>query len=138
MKTVSLLFLERNLFDRFLVFSCRQKRAIWKYLTERAAIAARWTWLQSQISDLEYRIRQHSDLHKKVRSQKCPVELEGPSPPQSVPSSPNAVNGYRGQLPGASPVSGKSSEVPVNGECFRFTWINSTVYGCGYRFALTS
>lgn len=90
---------------------------------ERAAIAARWTWLQSQISDLEYRIRQHGDLHRKVRAAKCPVELDGGGvggAPQGVAlpsSSPTgAVNGYRGQLPGASPVLGKSSEVPANGE----------------------
>lgn len=94
----------------------RQKRAIWKYLTERAAIAARWAWLQAQIADIDYRIRLHTDLHKKIRSIKCPVELEGPSPPHSVPSSPSAVNGYRGQLPGASPLSGKSTDVPANGK----------------------
>lgn len=114
---------------------CRQKRAVWKYLTERAAIAARWTWLQAQISDLEYRIRQHSDLHKKIRATKCPVELEGASPPQSVPSSPSAVNGYRGQLPGASPISGKSTEVPANGKwsLFVFFWfdLNDKIYFLG-------
>ncbi|XP_022919364.2 KAT8 regulatory NSL complex subunit 1 [Onthophagus taurus] len=84
------------------------KRASWKYLQERASIAARWTWLQAQISDLEYRIRQHSELHKTIRHSKGPVQLGYENPP-SFPSSPTtttptggaaAVNGYRGQLPG--------------------------------------
>ncbi|KAK9730597.1 hypothetical protein QE152_g14445 [Popillia japonica] len=85
------------------LFSLRQKRAAWKYATERAAIAARWTWLQAQISDLEYRIRQHSELYKQIRSSKGAVKLGDESPPHSVPTSPNILNGYRGQLPGASP-----------------------------------
>lgn len=91
----------------------RQKRAAWKYATERATIAARWTWLQAQISDLEYRIRQHSDLHRTIRSNKGTVSLGGTSPPHSVPTSPTFVNGYRGQLPGSSPLS--KSDSPANG-----------------------
>ncbi|XP_018324229.1 KAT8 regulatory NSL complex subunit 1 [Agrilus planipennis] len=78
-----------------------QKRAAWRYSTDRAAIASRWTWLQAQIADLEYRIRQYADLQKLVRANKGPVLLEGE---HEVPSSPSAVNGYRGQLPGASPL----------------------------------
>ncbi|KAK9871203.1 hypothetical protein WA026_011484 [Henosepilachna vigintioctopunctata] len=83
-----------------------QKRALWKYSTDRAAIAARWTWLQVQISDLEYRIRQHTSLHRQVRATKGAVLLDGENPtsssPPRVPFSPTALNGYRGQLPGAS------------------------------------
>ncbi|KAJ8921484.1 hypothetical protein NQ315_003102 [Exocentrus adspersus] len=84
-----------------------QKRAVWKYSTERAAIAARWTWLQAQIADLEYRIRQHTDLHKQIRTNKGAVQLGGTGPPSAVPSSPTTVNGYRGQLPGSSPLTAK-------------------------------
>ncbi|GJQ77628.1 hypothetical protein Trydic_g12756 [Trypoxylus dichotomus] len=91
-----------------------QKRAAWKYATDRAAIAARWTWLQAQISDLEYRIRQHSELYKQIRSSKGAVKLGDESPPHSVPTSP-VLNGYRGQLPGASPSSTKTVESPING-----------------------
>lgn len=87
-----------------------QKRSLWKYSTDRAAIAARWTWLQSQITDLEYRIRQHTELHKKIRSTKGAIQLGGVSPPPphlvgtsvSSPPTTGAVNGYRGQLPGSS------------------------------------
>ncbi|XP_050293244.1 KAT8 regulatory NSL complex subunit 1 isoform X2 [Anthonomus grandis grandis] len=98
-----------------------QKRALWKYSTDRAAIASRWTWIQSQISDLEYRIRQHTELHKKIRAAKGAVKLGEVivrSPPVQSESeiaghhdygvSPistdasTAINGYVGQLPGAS------------------------------------
>lgn len=40
--------------------------------------------------------------------------LGGASPPRSVPTSPSAVNGYRGQLPGSSPISSKM-ESQANG-----------------------
>ncbi|KAJ8982338.1 hypothetical protein NQ317_009454 [Molorchus minor] len=89
-----------------------QKRALWKYSTERASIAARWTWLQAQIADLEYRIRQHTDLHKQIRGSKGAVQLIGPSPPSptAIPSSPTTVNGYRGQLPGSLSFAAKSAD----------------------------
>lgn len=40
-------------------------------------VISRWTWLQAQVSDLEYRIRQHGELHKQLRSTK--TSLLGPS-----------------------------------------------------------
>ncbi|KAL8164697.1 UNVERIFIED_CONTAM: hypothetical protein K2H54_002747 [Gekko kuhli] len=42
---------------------------------ERAAIICRWTWLQAQVSDLEYRIRQQTDVYKQLRASKGPVVL---------------------------------------------------------------
>ncbi|KAK4881282.1 hypothetical protein RN001_004601 [Aquatica leii] len=87
-----------------------QKRAAWRYAVERAAIASRWTWLQAQISELEYRIRQYSDLHKQIRMSKGAVMLGGSSPQYNMSVSPTVVNGYRGQLPGASPLSSKPME----------------------------
>ncbi|KAF5270979.1 hypothetical protein FQA39_LY08282 [Lamprigera yunnana] len=96
-----------------------QKRAAWRYAVERSAIASRWMWLQSQISDLEYRIRLCTDLHKQIRMNKGAVTLGGSSPPH-ISVSPTIVNGYRGQLPGASPLSSKSTETAngavANGE----------------------
>ncbi|KAJ8948936.1 hypothetical protein NQ314_008314, partial [Rhamnusium bicolor] len=96
-----------------------QKRSLWKYSTERATIAARWTWLQAQIADLEYRIRQHTDLHKQIRANKGAIQLGGSSPPATtVPSSPTTINGYRGQLPGSSPLSSKAMDnTSTNGTC---------------------
>lgn len=92
-----------------------QKRAAWRYATERAAIASRWTWLQGQISDLEYRIRQYSEFHKQIRMGKGAIMLGGMSPPHSVPSSPTVINGFRGQLPGASQLAVKPFENTANG-----------------------
>jgi KAT8 regulatory NSL complex subunit 1 len=44
-------------------------------------VASRWTWLQAQVSDLEYRIRQQSEIYKQIRHTKGPVLLgEQPSP----------------------------------------------------------
>lgn len=39
------------------------KRAAYRWSRDRAKIASRWTWLIAQISDLEYRIRQHQELY---------------------------------------------------------------------------
>jgi len=49
------------------------------WASERAMIASRWTWLQAQVSDLEYRIRQQSDLYRQLRSLKGAVMLHDPS-----------------------------------------------------------
>lgn len=89
-------------------------RAAWRWAQERARLASRWNWLTAEISDLEYRIRQHTDLHNQLRKSKGPVMLLRPvsdkeggvvASEASVPvtdstASPTAVNGYRGLLPG--------------------------------------
>ncbi|NXU56805.1 KAL1L protein, partial [Turnix velox] len=48
----------------------------WKWLADRARIGSRWTWLQAQISELEYKIQQLTDLHRQIRSTKGMVILE--------------------------------------------------------------
>ncbi|EFN65269.1 Uncharacterized protein KIAA1267 [Camponotus floridanus] len=68
------------------------KRAAWRYAQDRAGVASRWTWLQAQISDLEYRIRQHNDLQRQIRAAKGLVVLENAE----------TVNGYSGALPGST------------------------------------
>ncbi|XP_041979871.1 KAT8 regulatory NSL complex subunit 1 isoform X2 [Aricia agestis] len=67
-----------------------EKRALWSWQKKRASIASRWCWLQVQVQELEYKIRQHNELHKQVREAKGPVEFEG----EPV--------GYSGSLPGES------------------------------------
>ena len=54
---------------------CRQERCEWKWAKSRCEIASRWTWLQAQVSDLEYRIRQHSEIHRQIRTKKGDVRL---------------------------------------------------------------
>ncbi|KTG04115.1 hypothetical protein cypCar_00014271 [Cyprinus carpio] len=57
------------------------RRAEGRFARERATIISHWTWLQAQISDLEYRIRQQVDIYRQLRASKGPVELGdfGPS-----------------------------------------------------------
>lgn len=54
-----------------------EKRALWSWQRARASIASRWCWLQAQLQELEYKIRQHNELHKQVREAKGAVEFEG-------------------------------------------------------------
>ncbi|NXN06545.1 KAL1L protein, partial [Indicator maculatus] len=48
----------------------------WKWLADRARIGSRWTWLQAQISELEYKIQQLTDLHRQIRATKGMVTVE--------------------------------------------------------------
>lgn len=80
----------------------RAKRAAWRWARERSAIASRWTWLLAQISDLEYRIRQHNELYQQIKKTKGPVVLEGAAEEIPPPPEQSSVNGYRGILPGSS------------------------------------
>ncbi|XP_048451791.1 KAT8 regulatory NSL complex subunit 1-like [Rhincodon typus] len=52
-----------------------RRRSEWRWAMERAAIVNRWTWLQAQVSDLEYRIRQQTDIYRQIRANKGPVVL---------------------------------------------------------------
>ncbi|XP_071317997.1 KAT8 regulatory NSL complex subunit 1 isoform X7 [Trachinotus anak] len=61
------------------------KRAESRYTVERAAIISHWNWLQAHISDLEYRIRQQTDIYRQIRASKGSVELGGVAP-SAVPA----------------------------------------------------
>ncbi|XP_014473264.1 PREDICTED: KAT8 regulatory NSL complex subunit 1 [Dinoponera quadriceps] len=81
------------------------KRAAWRYAQDRAGVASRWTWLQAQISDLEYRIRQHNDLQRNIRATKGLVILDNAE----------TVNGYSGALPGSTGrYNSSESELPAS------------------------
>ncbi|KAA0705926.1 NSL complex subunit 1 [Triplophysa tibetana] len=60
------------------------RRAEGRYAVDRAAIISRWNWLQAQVSDLEYRIRQQTDIYRQIRSSKGSVQLGESSMCQSV------------------------------------------------------
>ncbi|KAI1884133.1 hypothetical protein AGOR_G00223310 [Albula goreensis] len=60
------------------------RRAEGRYALERASIISHWNWLQAHISDLEYRIRQQTDIYRQVRSNKGLIVL-GDSAPCEVP-----------------------------------------------------
>ncbi|XP_077358007.1 KAT8 regulatory NSL complex subunit 1-like [Festucalex cinctus] len=59
------------------------KRAESRYTLERAAIISHWNWLQAHISDLEYRIRQQTDIFRQIRASKGSVELGGAGPQET-------------------------------------------------------
>ncbi|KAL4709539.1 hypothetical protein ACJJTC_007270 [Scirpophaga incertulas] len=89
-----------------------EKRALWSYQKARASIASRWWWLQAQVQELEFKIRQHTDLQQQVREVKGPVEFEG----EPV--------GYEGSLPGADLTNGPDTETcarvrPLRRETFK-------------------
>ncbi|XP_030065633.1 KAT8 regulatory NSL complex subunit 1-like protein isoform X2 [Microcaecilia unicolor] len=48
----------------------------WVWLVDRARVGSRWTWLQAQISELEYKIQQLTDIHNQIRATKGMVILE--------------------------------------------------------------
>ncbi|XP_062451441.1 KAT8 regulatory NSL complex subunit 1 isoform X2 [Rhea pennata] len=82
-----------------------RRRAEWRWAADRAAIVSRWNWLQAHVSDLEYRIRQQTDIYKQIRANKSvsgsqPLENLGVSTantPESHPAkpcgAPRPVNG---------------------------------------------
>ncbi|XP_076866346.1 KAT8 regulatory NSL complex subunit 1 isoform X2 [Brachyhypopomus gauderio] len=51
------------------------RRAEGRYAVDRAAIISHWNWLQAHVSDLEYRIRQQTDIYRQIRANKGPVML---------------------------------------------------------------
>lgn len=74
---------------RFSLSLFRSRRAAYKYAKDRGAVASRWCWLATQISELDYKIRQHTDLRKHIKENKGAVTLE-------------EIAGFEGQLPGSS------------------------------------
>ncbi|KAM9305632.1 KAT8 regulatory NSL complex subunit 1-like protein [Gastrophryne carolinensis] len=51
----------------------------WKWLSVRAHLASRWTWLQTQISELEYKIQHMAHLQSQIRRNKETLVFEEPS-----------------------------------------------------------
>ncbi|KAG5279581.1 hypothetical protein AALO_G00079340 [Alosa alosa] len=56
------------------------RRAEGRYAVDRASIISHWNWLQAHVSDLEYRIRQQTDIYRQIRSSKGPVVLGDTAP----------------------------------------------------------
>ncbi|XP_048223222.1 KAT8 regulatory NSL complex subunit 1 isoform X2 [Perognathus longimembris pacificus] len=59
-----------------------RRRSEWRWAADRAAIVSRWNWLQAHVSDLEYRIRQQTDIYKQIRANKGLIVLGEASPPE--------------------------------------------------------
>ncbi|KAM4698220.1 KAT8 regulatory NSL complex subunit 1-like protein isoform 2-T2 [Rhinophrynus dorsalis] len=52
--------------------------AEWDWLSIRARVGSCWAWLQAQISEMECKIQQLADLHKRIRSTKGTVMFREP------------------------------------------------------------
>ncbi|EPY86463.1 hypothetical protein CB1_000313008 [Camelus ferus] len=70
-----------NLFQNKFLF-LRRRRSEWRWAADRAAIVSRWNWLQAHVSDLEYRIRQQTDIYKQIRANKGLIVLGEAPPPE--------------------------------------------------------
>ncbi|XP_041719328.2 KAT8 regulatory NSL complex subunit 1-like isoform X2 [Coregonus clupeaformis] len=88
------------------------RRAEGRYAVDRASIVSHWNWLQAHVSDLEYRIRQQTDIYRQLRSNKECGSDGGAEGPGSVSvetglrkgcASGRQVNGIINSLRPASP-----------------------------------
>ncbi|XP_060113030.1 KAT8 regulatory NSL complex subunit 1-like protein [Heteronotia binoei] len=70
--------------SRTAVAKLSKYRSDWQWLADRAKIGCRWTWLQAQISEIEYKIQQLTDLHRQIRATKGMVTLEELPTPKDV------------------------------------------------------
>ncbi|OCT62246.1 KAT8 regulatory NSL complex subunit 1 isoform X2 [Xenopus laevis] len=61
-----------------------KRRCEWSWAQERADVVSRWNWLQAHVSDLEYRIRQHTDFYRQLRAGKGQVLLGEASPSETA------------------------------------------------------
>ncbi|XP_057630585.1 KAT8 regulatory NSL complex subunit 1 isoform X2 [Chionomys nivalis] len=61
-----------------------KRRSEWRWAADRAAIVSRWNWLQAHVSDLEYRIRQQTDIYKQIRANKI-ESVSQPSENHGIP-----------------------------------------------------
>ncbi|XP_023691312.1 KAT8 regulatory NSL complex subunit 1-like [Paramormyrops kingsleyae] len=103
------------------------RRAEGRYALERASIICHWNWLQAQVSDLEYRIRQQTDIYRQIRSNKgtvtlgdtvaCDVSTEDGMKSEPISCPVTRVPGSSGAgCLGLAPLSKAcASERPVNG-----------------------
>ncbi|CAL4060114.1 unnamed protein product [Meganyctiphanes norvegica] len=97
-------------------------RAYYRYCRARSWVASRWTWLQAQVADLEYRILQQQKIYMHVRNSKGSVQLDesrswkGPPPRDpahldhhdpaltclSAPTMRTTLNGYHSRIDDSS------------------------------------
>ncbi|NXO44388.1 KANL1 protein, partial [Locustella ochotensis] len=88
-----------------------RRRAEWRWAADRAAIVSRWNWLQAHVSDLEYRIRQQTDIYKQIRANKGLIVLGEASPPDpAVDDSSRPVRAEVKLEPGADRLSVSGSQ----------------------------
>ncbi|NWQ80750.1 KANL1 protein, partial [Columbina picui] len=88
-----------------------RRRAEWRWAADRAAIVSRWNWLQAHVSDLEYRIRQQTDIYKQIRANKGLIVLGEASPPDPAADGASRPHSAEVKLePGADRLSVSGSQ----------------------------
>ncbi|XP_040473545.1 KAT8 regulatory NSL complex subunit 1 isoform X2 [Falco naumanni] len=88
-----------------------RQRAEWRWAADRASIVSRWNWLQAHVSDLEYRIRQQTDIYKQIRANKGLIVLGEASPPDpAVDDASRPVSAEVKLEPGADRLSVSGSQ----------------------------
>ncbi|XP_056404249.1 KAT8 regulatory NSL complex subunit 1-like isoform X2 [Hyla sarda] len=105
-----------------------KRRCEWVWAQERADVVSRWNWLQAHVSDLEYRIRQHTDFYRQLRAGKGQVVLGDASPAEnnagdSVQTSPKDARKAASAPPSPEPEKKANPEAteakilpkPING-----------------------
>lgn len=65
----------------------------WRWAIERASIVSRWNWLQAHVSDLEYRIRQQTDIYRQIRANKGSIVLGDVPPSEDTSQLPVSCSG---------------------------------------------
>jgi len=89
-----------------------RERALYRWLQKRSEYAAQWGWLQCQISDLEFRIRQQNEMYRAYREAKGAVTLAE----DVVPPSPYKAGRYLGTAQGPDGIKRRPVEFDYTSE----------------------
>jgi len=89
-----------------------QERAKYRWQKKRSEHAAQWGWLQCQISDIEFRIRQNTELYRVYREAKGGVVLGEPP----VLASPLKAGKYLGSAHGPDGIQRRPVEFDYSSE----------------------
>ncbi|XP_013918201.1 PREDICTED: KAT8 regulatory NSL complex subunit 1 isoform X1 [Thamnophis sirtalis] len=90
-----------------------RRRSEWQWAADRAAIVSRWNWLQAHVSDLEYRIRQQTDIYKQIRAHKGLVQL-GEMPPSDPVLSDSTHSVDHKMEPGIDRLSSENLDISIS------------------------
>ncbi|XP_054851385.1 KAT8 regulatory NSL complex subunit 1 isoform X2 [Eublepharis macularius] len=92
-----------------------RRRSEWRWAADRAAIVSRWNWLQAHVSDLEYRIRQQTDIYKQIRATKGLILLgEAPPSEPTLGDSSHTLSADVKLEPGVDRLGTSASQPPEN------------------------
>lgn len=92
-----------------------RRRSEWRWAADRAAIVSRWNWLQAHVSDLEYRIRQQTDIYKQIRANKGLIVLgEASTPDPAIDDASHSLSAEVKLEPGTDRLGASVSQPAVN------------------------